>query len=328
MGAAVCSGGVDNQLPTLADAIGQPRSNSRAQIADMIANNRTALLVRLGDVNTVADDASVTVHTYLAYPAFSADCTSVLPGRAYSISSRSLTGSVDYRANARCSRAAAIVNGRRITPRDQAAASVVTFPLSIQGRAVDLSLHGTQPRFDVATNGIGRGAIGGYILVNELVDAVAALAPSFSFQVDTLLRGAYDTGALADGRIRRSGGMSAAFDLNGVPATASSTAPAVPMLAAGTCGTGTGTGAGTVPVDASTDASVDASGGKCGPARDSSRVPSPSRREAWRPQCPRPNWPVAASARVHGDSCEGRAPTWPGHRASRCSRLALPDLLA
>jgi len=247
MGSANCFGGGVDQMPTFANTLYAAGSMVREALTDAVNNHRFAIIVRVGDVNDLVNDPGVAVQVFRAYPTFSTGCVGVQPGREYSIATTSLLpDSVDFRAGAQFSRAGSIVGGHLVVPLVPGVAQPWTVPLTGASSPIVMPLRAAQVRVDISTSEITRGAIGGYSLGADVIDAVIARGAQSDLRpvmeqvmgemVDIEVNGVCDTGPAPDGGTRRFGGLSFGFEIHGIPARVSTTQPLATAQRAGTCG--------------------------------------------------------------------------------------------
>lgn len=173
-GGASCTGGVDNQLPAIAAAIGGFGTDIRAAITEQLTQGKLSILLRVSNVNGTPgpslNDDSVNVSVFtIARPMF-ASCGMInTPGQSYAID----TAAQELTFTGR------IVNGRLII--NPAAASGMpnfTFTLPIMNMNLALGLYQTQLRASLtADNGTG-GNLGGYIPLRTLTTTLAPLLPA------------------------------------------------------------------------------------------------------------------------------------------------------
>jgi hypothetical protein len=276
-GSAGCTGGVDNQLPAVVDALGQFMAglDVGALLSEQINEGGLILLARVSDVNgtlgpTLCDD-SVTIRLYLGYPMFS-NCANVqMPNQMYAISASSVMNPMDPNS-ALIQFQGRIVNGRlRVIPSSAMAdRPSLSIPLPISGvQGLSLDLYNTQLRVTMNADGSGSdGNLGGFILKRDLLTALgrvpqlmpflAAAAPLLDGFVDVATplggTGALCTGMGASGR--EEGGIGLGLGFRTVRATIANMVLTDRM--AGTCGAGsapagdggTSTGDASVPSDA------------------------------------------------------------------------------
>jgi hypothetical protein len=269
-GSAGCTGGVDNQLPAVVDALGQFMAglDVGALLRTQINEGGLILLARVSDVNgtlgpTLCDD-SVTIRLYLGYPLFS-NCANVqMPNQMYAIAASSVMNPMDPNS-ALIQFQGRIVNGRlRVIPSaGMADRPSLSIPLPISGvQGLNLDLYNTQLRVTMNADGSGSdGNLGGFILKRDLLTALgrvpqlmpflAAAAPLLDGFVDVATplgaAGALCTGMGTGGR--EEGGIGLGLGFRTVRATIA------PMVLtdrmAGTCGAGGSSGGdgGTAPAD-------------------------------------------------------------------------------
>lgn len=184
-GGASCMGGVDNQLPDIADTVGAFGADIRDTINQLTANGRMSILVRLSGVEgtpgPTLDDDQVTLRVYtIGRPMFT-DCRRIgTPGNAYAVDDASLTTPGDL-ARARFRFNARIVHGRVMTiPTGATAEPDFTFDLPLGGPTAPLSLYRTQLRFNLGEAGdsVAAGNLGGATPLREISDAVVPMIPS------------------------------------------------------------------------------------------------------------------------------------------------------
>ncbi len=173
-GGASCTGGVDNQLPAIASAVGGFGADIRMTIGDQLSQGKLSILVRISDVNgtpgpTFNDDSvNVSVFT-VGRPMFASCGMRNMPGQAYAIDSMSQEITFTGR----------IVNGRLvINPPAATGMPNFTFTLPIMNMNIPLRLFQTQLRASVTPdNGTG-GNLGGYIPLADLTTMLTPLLPS------------------------------------------------------------------------------------------------------------------------------------------------------
>ncbi len=240
--AAGCIGGVDNQLPILASTIQTVTSTDVRQVLrDEVRSNRLALIVRLRDVDSLANDPGVEVSIYRAWPTFRDGCTSVAADREYAIDRASLTGGTDIDANATLRIQGSIVAGRLRLRVENADAFVL--PLTIPGEVgVQLALRHLQLRADVTSGGLLNGSLGGWVLGDDLIVVRSIWCYSDCQQLRRILGGLVDieVDTICDGSALfppRYGGISIGLGIHGVPATiATGPGAIVSGPGVGTCG--------------------------------------------------------------------------------------------
>jgi len=181
-----CEGGVDNQLPKLANTLQFTGMNIRTLLSDQIRTNRTALLMRVTDVESLVNDPSVTVKLYLAYPDFTTDCTMVATDREYTIAQASLTSTTTTNIEDATYVFQGSISGGRLRVQRTG-----TFELNIPtgGRNLPFPLVNPQIRVSLAANGMTgtNGNLGGAVRGEAVRAAVQSLAPQFASQVDQAL---------------------------------------------------------------------------------------------------------------------------------------------
>lgn len=259
-GSAGCTGGVDNQLPAVVDALGQFMAGLDVGrlLSEQINAGSLVLLARVSDVNgelgpTLCDD-NVTIRLYLGYPMFS-NCANIqMPNQMYAISASSVMNPMDP-TSARIQFSGAIVNGRlRVNPSaGMADRPSFSIPLPVSGVDLSLDLYNTQLRVTMNADGTGtNGNLGGVILKRDLLTAlgrVPALMP-FLAAAAPLLDGFVDvatplgaSGALCTGMGpggREEGGIGLGLGFRTVRANITNMVLSDRMT--GTCGAGGGGG--------------------------------------------------------------------------------------
>ncbi len=233
-----CIGGVDNQLPTLANTIRTAASfDIRPALSDSVAQSRLVLLVRVGDVNDLINDPSVGVSIYRGNPTFGSDCASVLPGREYAVDSASLIGGTDVDVNARVRLSGSIVDGRlRIRAVDSA--SSVELPIAVGGSSLQFQMRALQLRANIADDGLSNGSFGGWVKGDDFFTPCcfqccdlnvmrAVIGGLVDVQLDGLCDGSANTPPTW-------GGISLGFGIHAVRATIAPMIANGPMP--GTCG--------------------------------------------------------------------------------------------
>ncbi|MEZ4393083.1 MAG: hypothetical protein R3A48_18505 [Polyangiales bacterium] len=272
-GSAGCSGGVDNQLPAVVDALGQFMAGLDVGnlLREQINSGSLVLLARVSDVNgelgpTLCDD-NVTIRLYLGYPMFS-NCANIqMPNQMYAIAASSVMNPMDP-SSALIQFPGSIVNGRlRVRPSaGMASRPSFSIPLPISGvDGLSLDLYNTQLRVTMNADGTGsNGNLGGVILKRDLLTALgrvpqlmpflAAAAPLLDGFVDVATplggTGSLCTGMGASGM--EEGGIGLGLGFTTVRANIANMVLSDRMT--GTCGAGTGGGgdAGTGTSDAGT----------------------------------------------------------------------------
>ncbi len=181
-GGATCAGGVDNQLPDIANTLGSVGADVRSALHEVVSSGRMTILVRLSGVDGAPgpdlDDDQVTVRVYtVARPMF-ASCRDVgTPGNPYAVDDASLTVAGDlararYRFNAR------IVRGRVMTLSTGSTLDPdLDFALPLGGAAVHLGFFRTQLRFDLSADAAARGNLGGATPLLPITEALRPMIP-------------------------------------------------------------------------------------------------------------------------------------------------------
>ena len=185
-----CQGGVDNQLPNVAQTIMQFQAslNVQALLNEQIDTGKLLILVRLSDVNgalgPTLNDSSVRVSVYpFAYAAFP-NCSNIqMGGQMYSVDNRSLNTPGDLNS-AKLQFTGSIVNGRlRVNP-PAANATMPNFslPLPLMGQMLQLDLFQTQLRVTpTATEGTN-GNLGGFLRQTDLITALTTIPALMQFR--------------------------------------------------------------------------------------------------------------------------------------------------
>ncbi len=182
-GGSACTGGVDNQLPEIADTVSGFGINVRESIAELLATGQTVILVRVSGVDgtpgPTLNDEQVTVRVYpVGRPMFS-DCARIgTPGLEYAVDDASLAAPGDF-ARARFRFNGRIVAGRLVTsPTGATAAPDFGIELPLGTVVAPLSLYRTQLRFDLTMDRASRGNLGGSAPLREVVDAIVPSLPA------------------------------------------------------------------------------------------------------------------------------------------------------
>ncbi len=201
-GGTGCQGGIDNQLPNLAQTIMQFQASLNVQALLNVRLNagRDLVLIRVSGVNgalgPALNDPAVTVQLYPFVSPMFADCADVArPNQMYAIDNRSLNvpGDLD---SARVQFSGSIVNGRlRVTPTDaSAAAPNFLLPLPVMGDTIDLPMYRTRFRFTMGETDGTSGNLGGYASQTDLVEALITIPALRQFRdaVGPLIQGFVD----------------------------------------------------------------------------------------------------------------------------------------
>lgn len=188
-GGSGCQGGVDNQLPVIAQTLQQFQAslNVQALLDEQTSGGSLTILVRVEDVNgtpgPTLNDPSVRVLVYPNAWALFPNCADINnPGQMYQVDDRSLNTPGDL-SSAKLRFDGSIVNGRLIITPTAASSSMPNFsiPLPIQGVMLNLDLYRTQLRVTMGDADRGtNGNLGGFVLQTTLLNAltmVPALMP-------------------------------------------------------------------------------------------------------------------------------------------------------
>ena len=189
-GGAMCQGGVDNQLPNVAQTIMQFQAslNVQALLNEQIDSGKLLILVRLSGVNGTLgpslNDSSVHVSVYpFAYAAFG-NCANIQMGnQMYSVDNRSLNTAGDLNS-AKLQFDGQIVNGRlRVNPpAANAAAPNFSLPLPLMGQNLQLDLYQTQLRVTPGATDGTNGNLGGYLRQTDLITALTTIPALMQFR--------------------------------------------------------------------------------------------------------------------------------------------------
>lgn len=189
-GGTGCQGGVDNQLPNVAQTIMQFQAslNVQALLNEQIDSGKLLILVRLTGVNGTLgpslNDPSVHVLVYpFAYAAFG-NCANIQMGnQMYSVDNRSLNTAGDLNS-AKLQFEGSIVNGRlRVNP-PAANATMPNFslPLPLMGQNLQLDLYQTQLRVTPGATDGTNGNLGGYLRQTDLITALTTIPALMQFR--------------------------------------------------------------------------------------------------------------------------------------------------
>jgi hypothetical protein len=189
-GGTACVGGVDNQLPNIAQTIMQFQAslNVQSTLNDQVDSGKFLIIVRVSDVNgtlgPTLNDPAVHVSVYpFAYATF-ANCANIqMPNQMYQIDNRSLTTAGDLRT-ARLQFEGSIVNGRlRVNPPAPNPTSPnFAIPLAIMGMNLQLNLFSTQLRVTLGATDGTAGNLGGYLRQGDLIDALTTIPALMQFR--------------------------------------------------------------------------------------------------------------------------------------------------
>ncbi len=189
-GGTGCTGGVDNQLPNVAQTIQQFMAslNVSQLINDQITSGKLLIGVRVTGVNgalgATLNDPSVTVYVYPFTWAGFANCANIqMPGQMYSVDNRSLNTPGDLNS-AKLSFQGSIVNGRlRVNPPANGATTPnFSLPLPVQGMTIPLNLFQTQLRVTMGATDGTLGNLGGFLMQGDLVTALTTIPALASFR--------------------------------------------------------------------------------------------------------------------------------------------------
>jgi hypothetical protein len=249
-GSAGCTGGVDNQLPAVVEALGQflaPGDPAR-ELNARIARGGYAMLIRVSDVNgplgPTLCDPEVTVRVYRGVP-LAQRCASLRePGQPYAIAATALCAAGDP-TSVRFAFPGAIVGGRlRVFPRpmqDPAPSLEIPLPRLNLDFDLDLELHNPVLRANLGADGtLSGGNLGGILLKRDLLTALeripalrlflAAAAPLIDGFVDIATPlGSPDAICTGIGSDRREqGGIGIGLGFTAIPAVITETVVAMP----------------------------------------------------------------------------------------------------
>lgn len=250
-GGSACHGGVDNQLPNLAQTVMQFQASLNVQRALDDSINRASLLmlIRVSDVNgaldSTLDDPSVTVRVYtVVHPTF-ADCANIQVGyQTYAVDNLSLTSPGDL-DSATFQYAGSIVHGRlRVNAATSSAASP-TFRIAVPAVGVVgspsfvVSLYQTALRVDLSSMGGANGNMGGYLRQTDVISALTTIPALMAFRdaAGPLIQGFVDIATGAGTSCESpSGGIGVGLGFTALPAVIApaTVSGAVPR----TCGSG------------------------------------------------------------------------------------------
>jgi len=181
-GGAGCRGGVDNQLPEIAETVDGFGGDVRGAIAELTRTGQTSVLVRVsgvdGPLSPTLDDPRVTVRIYTVGRPLFADCARIgTPGLEYAVDDASLTRPGDLAA-ARFRFNGRIVAGRLQTlPTGSNTSPDFALDLPLGTLVAPLSLFRTQLRCDLTADRALRGNLGGSTPLREAVNAIIPALP-------------------------------------------------------------------------------------------------------------------------------------------------------
>ena len=182
-GGSGCMGGVDNQLPEIAETVDGFGGDVRGAVAELSRNGQASILVRVsgvdGELGPSLNDDQVTVRVYpVGRPLFD-DCAQIgTPGQRYAVDDASLLVAGDL-ARARFRFNARIVAGRLVTlPTGSATTPDFALDLPLGTAVATLNLFRTQLRFDLTADRALRGNLGGTTPMRDVVAAVIPALPS------------------------------------------------------------------------------------------------------------------------------------------------------
>lgn len=181
-GGSLCTGGVDNQLPAVADLVMGFGSDLRTTINTLVRTGRAVVIARVAGLDAplspTLDDDEVTVLVYpVARPLF-AECTMTgTAGLSYAIDDSSLTRAGDL-TSARYRFPARIVRGRLRTLPSMAAGADFSIRIPLAGGVLaTFELQRTQLRANLSADFATAGNLGGYTPVRAVAGAIAPTLP-------------------------------------------------------------------------------------------------------------------------------------------------------
>jgi len=183
-GGAACQGGVDNQLPEIANTVMGFGTDIRMTLTEQVAAGKVAILVRVTGVNgtpgPTLNDSAVRIHVYpISRPMFAACSNIGMPGQMFAVDNASLNTAGDLNT-AKIQFAGSIVNGRlRVAPAAAGPAMAnFTFNLPIMDMNIPLALFKTQLRVDMTPDRGANGNLGGYAQLSSLASMLGVLLPA------------------------------------------------------------------------------------------------------------------------------------------------------
>lgn len=182
-GGVRCTGGVDNQLPAVADLVGGFGNDVRGSVRTLVRTGRTVVIVRVAGLEAplapTLDDDTVTVLVYpIAHPLFVSCAQTGSPGLMYAIDDASLTRAGDV-SSARYRFPARIVRGRLRTLPSMAPGADFSVRIPLTGGVLaDFELLRTQVRANLSADYVSAGNLGGFIPLSAVADAVIPTLPA------------------------------------------------------------------------------------------------------------------------------------------------------
>ncbi len=184
-GGAACQGGVDNQLPEIANTIMGFGTDLRMTLSEQVAAGKVAILVRVTGVNgtpgPTLNDSAVRISVYPTSRPMFAACSNIgMPGQMFAVDNASLNTAGDL-DSAKIQFDGSIVNGRlRVAPAAAGGASMpnFTFNLPIMNMNIPLALFKTQLRVDMTPDRGANGNLGGYAQLAPLASMLGVLLPA------------------------------------------------------------------------------------------------------------------------------------------------------
>jgi hypothetical protein len=243
-GGPSCGGGVDNQLPHVANVLRQARKlDLQRALDDEMRRGRGLMILRVSgvdrDIGPGFNDPSVIVALYpYVVPTF-ADCADVArPRQRYTVDDRALYTPGDL-STARLTFFGSIVDGRlRVNPAAGDAAPRFRLAIPIANALTTFDLRETRLRVTLGEAEATSGNLGGYVPQDELFDALDPLLPHM-MHVDALrplIQGFTDvaTGTSTPSCVHPSGGIGMGLGFTAVRAVVAPTTVSGPV--SGVCG--------------------------------------------------------------------------------------------